>query len=122
MATHTYQDKYYDYIDRGSTHSATRIIPMMQAMIDIRSVLDVGCGRGAWLAAWCGHGVDDIVGIDGDYIERDKLPFAAERFIAHDLTRGFLHELGRQDFLREFNAHTQVQWEHTHESSSLCHL
>lgn len=94
VATHTYQDKYYDYIDRGSTHSATRIIPMMQAMIDIRSVLDVGCGRGAWLAAWCGHGVDDIVGIDGDYIERDKLPFAGERFIAHDLTRGF--DVGRK--------------------------
>jgi len=56
-------------------------------------VLDVGCGQGAWLAVWQRHGMDDLCGVDGSYVDRERLLFAPERFYAHDLRQPF--DLGR---------------------------
>lgn len=36
------------------------------------SVVDVGCGVGTWLAAFAQHGVDDVLGVDGDYVARAR--------------------------------------------------
>ena len=50
--------------------------------------MDVGCGTGAWLRAFAER-VDDleVKGIDGDYVDRSKLLFDQNRFVAADLTR-----------------------------------
>jgi len=42
---------------------------------------------------WQSHGVQDVVGVDGSYVDRSRLLFAPERFYAHDLQQGFA--LGR---------------------------
>lgn len=91
---HVYADKYYDYIDRGSIRSADGVIPVVRRHVEINSVLDVGCGRGAWLRQWAASGVSDFIGVDGDYVQVDKLPFSADHFVAADLTRPF--DLGRR--------------------------
>jgi len=93
-AGHVYADKYYDYIDRGSIRSADGVIPVVRRHVDVNSVLDVGCGRGAWLRQWAASGVSDFVGVDGDYVQVDKLPFSADHFVAADLTRPL--DLGRR--------------------------
>jgi SAM-dependent methyltransferase len=51
-----------------------------------RSVIDVGCGRGTWLAVFAEHGTADIHGVDGDYVDRGGLEVSPERFRAHNLT------------------------------------
>lgn len=51
-----------------------------------RSVVDVGCGVGAWLAEWNAAGVSDVLGLDGDYVRRDQLLIPADRFRAADLS------------------------------------
>jgi SAM-dependent methyltransferase len=51
------------------------------------SVVDFGCGVGAWLAAFRAHGIQDVLGIDGDYVDRSQLRIPAENFVARDLTR-----------------------------------
>lgn len=38
-----------------------------------KSVIDVGCGPGAWLRTFAESGVRVIRGIDGDYVKRDEL-------------------------------------------------
>ena len=73
--------------------AAERIVPLLQQQLLPASVLDVGCGQGAWLAVWQSHGVQDVVGVDGSYVDRSRLLFAPERFYAHDLQQGFA--LGR---------------------------
>jgi SAM-dependent methyltransferase len=68
-------------------------VPLLQQQLAPSSVLDVGCGRGAWLAVWYRHGVQDLFGVDGSYVDRSKLLFASECFYAHDLAQRF--DLGR---------------------------
>jgi SAM-dependent methyltransferase len=50
-------------------------------------VVDLGCGTGAWLAAFKEKGITDIQGVDGDYVNRQALLIPADRFTAHDLTQ-----------------------------------
>lgn len=47
-----------------SPQSANVIAPMLVSLTGARSVVDVGCGIGAWIDAFERLGVDDLVGID----------------------------------------------------------
>src|SRR5438034_251123 len=47
----------------GVRRSASVIVPLVIEMLGPASVADVGCGTGAWLAAFRGHGISDIFGI-----------------------------------------------------------
>jgi SAM-dependent methyltransferase len=53
------------------------------------SVVDVGCGVGTWLEAFREAGVTDVLGIDGDYVEREILQIPVDCFRAQDLSRPF---------------------------------
>ena len=74
---------------RLSAPSAGRIVPIMKALFPIRSVLDVGCGRGDFLRAFQEAGVTDILGLDGDYVPRDQLLIDGSTFRSTDLAAGF---------------------------------
>ena len=80
-----YDDQFYDDIDEWSRESAAAIVPWLFAALVPRSVVDVGCGRGAWLAAFKTCGVDDVLGLDGDYVDSGSLHIDADDFRAVDL-------------------------------------
>jgi SAM-dependent methyltransferase len=89
----SYDQSFFEYVNASAAAAAARIVPLLQQQLAPASVLDVGCGQGAWLAVWHGHGVQDLVGVDGSYVDRRRLLFAPERFYAHDLGQPF--DLGR---------------------------
>ncbi|HTZ78604.1 MAG TPA: class I SAM-dependent methyltransferase [Stellaceae bacterium] len=62
-------------------------------MLRVESVLDVGCGRGAWLSEWSRQDVS-VTGVDGSYVDRKSLLIPESRFIAADLSRPI--DLGRK--------------------------
>ena len=90
----SYDASFFDYVNASARAAAQRMVPLLQQQLAPPSVLDVGCGQGAWLAVWQQHGVDDVFGVDGSYVDRGRLLFAAERFYAHDLAQPF--DLGRR--------------------------
>jgi SAM-dependent methyltransferase len=55
--------------------------------LGIKSVLDIGCGAGAWLAAYRDLGVEDLVGVDGDYVDRSMLLVEPCIFKPCDITK-----------------------------------
>jgi SAM-dependent methyltransferase len=57
----------------GSTESARVAVPLILEAIAPRSVVDVGCGLGAWLAVFEEDGVGDVLGYDGPWVDRSKL-------------------------------------------------
>lgn len=77
------------YADDNSGDSAQVVVPMVLALTHPSSVLDVGCGRGAWLSAFIANGIEKVVGLDGDYIKPSTLLFPADRFRPTNLSAKF---------------------------------
>lgn len=69
----------------GSLRSARRIVPLVMDLIRPKSVIDIGCGLGEWLAVFQDHGVEDVLGVDGAGLETDMLRIAGRRFHSHNL-------------------------------------
>lgn len=91
---HIYSDQFFDYIDAGARSSAKRMIGVVQPWLKANSVLDLGSGRGVWLSEWMNAGVSDVVGVDGDYVDRARLAVPEPSFHAADLTKPL--DLGRK--------------------------
>jgi SAM-dependent methyltransferase len=83
----TYDNHFYEQIEGGAICSAKVILPIVQGLINPKSVVDIGCGRGAWLSVWKDIGVIDTLGIDGEYIDQSLLLIDKTRFIAADLNK-----------------------------------
>jgi SAM-dependent methyltransferase len=84
----------YDAMGPGSQRSAELIVPIVIELLAPRSVLDVGAGTGAWLAAFAAAGVDDVQGVEGGRPTGEQLLVPADRIKWHDLEEPF--ELGRR--------------------------
>ncbi len=82
-----YDKSFFERQFAGALESARVIAPLVGDLIDPRSVLDVGCGRGAWLRAFHDIGTDLIQGLDGDYVDRDTLLIPLGSFISADLAK-----------------------------------
>lgn len=78
----------------GSRESAAVLVPLMMEEIAPRSVVDVGCGLGAWLAVFAEHGVHDVVGLDGPWVDQKLLEIDAAAFRVADLAEPL--DLGRR--------------------------
>lgn len=65
------------------------IVPIVLELVQPTSVVDVGCGTGEFLAVFQEHGVHDIYGIDGEYVDRNLLAIPQENFKALDINRAF---------------------------------
>ncbi len=85
--THIYNNTFFDYIDHGARSSAREFIALLKPWLAPDSVLDLGCGRGVWLDEWRASGVADVMGVDGDYVDRANLAIPAEQFMGTDLTQ-----------------------------------
>ena len=70
-----------------SLMSAREIVPFIMKSIAIDRVVDVGCGLGAWLSVFQEYGVGQVLGIDGDYVDLDRLKISPADFQPHDLTQ-----------------------------------
>lgn len=69
----------------GSTESADVAVPLIVEAIGPRSVVDLGCGLGAWLAVFKAHGVEEVLGYDGPWVDRSQLLVTPEEFRGADL-------------------------------------
>jgi SAM-dependent methyltransferase len=71
----------------GSIGAASVVVPMVLALLEVGSVVDVGCGLGAWAAEFLANGVPEAWGIDGNYVDRAQLRIPLDRFLPGDLTQ-----------------------------------
>lgn len=85
MAETSYSGDFYAGMEDANLSSARVIVPLVQTFVQPKSVLDIGCGQGLWLKAFIEAGVDDVLGYDGQYVEREKLQITEDKFIGADL-------------------------------------
>src|SRR5437588_6710656 len=87
--TKSYPPGFYDNQVGGSLQSAKEILGLLWQISRPRSVIDVGCGRGAWLSVAEQLGADVLTGLDGDWINPNDLLSARIRFFPTDLEGQF---------------------------------
>jgi len=82
---HIYNDEFYNNQYLGSVRSAKKIVPIITKILSPKSVVDLGCGVGTWLSVFNEEGINDILGIDGHYVDVNKLLIPSNCFLAADL-------------------------------------
>lgn len=80
-----YSESFYAEHRHDSLTSAEVVVPWIVELVAPKSVVDVGCGTGAWLLAFRKYGVGDIVGIDGDWVTQNSLEIPLENFRTIDM-------------------------------------
>jgi SAM-dependent methyltransferase len=91
--TYRYDGEFFNHVKGSAGRSAS---PFLNSVVQVAfdgasptSVLDVGCGPGVWLAEWSRIGVEEVVGVDGDYVPRETLAIPAGAFRAIDISQPF---------------------------------
>ncbi|WP_316148612.1 class I SAM-dependent methyltransferase [Cupriavidus sp. BIC8F] len=92
-ALRKYDEVFYRYQREGAILSARNVLPVINAELSPASVVDIGCGAGAWLNIHSKLGVSEVIGIDGDYVDRSVLLFDHCNFIPMDISQPF--DIGR---------------------------
>jgi SAM-dependent methyltransferase len=68
-----------------------KVIPhLLSTLGHFDSVLDIGCGRGAWLKAFNELGVEDIIGVEGSSDAADGLMIPSDFWINANLTHSLV--------------------------------
>jgi SAM-dependent methyltransferase len=93
MSKTAYSNNFYNGIRDGSRRSAEAVVPLVLEAIQPRSVVDIGCGDGTWLSVFRHCGVQDVIGVDGDYVRRNSLRIPLDLFRPFNLSSPF--ELAR---------------------------
>jgi hypothetical protein len=80
-----YNDAFYRNQREGSQRSAHRILPIIFDLVHPKSMVDVGCGIGTWLAAAKSLGVTDLRGYEGAWIKDQQLADSSLTVLATNL-------------------------------------
>lgn len=81
-----YTREFFSGLEEHSYRSARIVVPLVSDLFKPRSIVDVGCGTGAWLKAWNEiAALDFYLGIEGPYLDRENALIPAERIIFKDL-------------------------------------
>ncbi len=82
-----YDAPFYSEHGEIARRSASVVVPLLIKHLRPQSVVDVGCGSGAWLAVFREQGITDVLGIDGEWLDAELLQIPAHCFLRQDFTR-----------------------------------
>lgn len=80
-----YSSDLYKWMKHGSHRSAQKVVPEIWKIVQPKSVIDLGCGTGEWLALLKQQGAKEILGVDGPWNNKDLLSISPSEFMVHQL-------------------------------------
>ena len=84
-----YNDDIYELIAHTARPAAEAVVPLVLEHVRPGSVIDYGCGTGDWLAVFLEHGIREVVGVDGPWLDPGHLKIRSQDFRVHDLAEPF---------------------------------
>ena len=81
--------KYVHHENAHNLEAPSIIVPILMDVLKPKSVVDVGCGIGTFLSVFGRHGVKDLRGYDGRWVDREKLSQHIDKkfFVPGDLEK-----------------------------------
>ncbi|RXF67221.1 class I SAM-dependent methyltransferase [Hansschlegelia zhihuaiae] len=89
----TVQRQHHEQFEKRRA-AASVVLGVLRKHMEFPSVLDIGCGVGAWLASAKELGAREVLGVDGPWIETEFLGIEPSEFIEQDLNTPM--DLGRK--------------------------
>lgn len=89
----SYDRAFYAGTEALGSDGAVKLVRLLLDLAPVESAVDLGCGTGGWLSAFRQLGVEDVLGVDGEWVPREMLQIPPDRFLSHDLRRPL--DLGR---------------------------
>lgn len=83
-----YDERFYISQHIGSRRSAEAVLPLVLSLVDVSSIVDVGCGAGVWLSTAKRLGVPIVLGIDHPDADSTLRELEPQDFLALDLENG----------------------------------
>jgi len=83
--TASYKRSFYQTLAGNATRSSATVVPLILEFVAPKSIVDVGCGTGGWLGEFRKHGVEDVLGIDGPWVDPTLLEIPKDRFRVADV-------------------------------------
>jgi SAM-dependent methyltransferase len=84
-----YNTEFYAHRRARTLVAARKILSLVRDITDFKSIADVGCGTGTWLAAAFEGGAEKAVGLEGDWVKPDMLDDPRIEFFPKDLEQRF---------------------------------
>lgn len=82
-----YNSEFYNMIAE-IIQDEKQIIPYILAQLKPKSIVDFGCGEGRWLMEAKRNNANiEVLGLDGYYVDRDRLQISQDEFIEVDLRK-----------------------------------
>jgi SAM-dependent methyltransferase len=89
MTASLYPADFYQHRRAHTAHAARRILDALPSALPRRSVADIGCGTGTWLAAALERGATSAFGIEGNWVTPAMLDDETIVFAPQDLEQRF---------------------------------
>jgi hypothetical protein len=84
-----YEDNFYKHRHHKTEYAAERILSIVLDVIPkTESAVDLGCGVGTWLSVLRQKGIQDIQGIDGEWVNTDLLEIPDSNFMTGNFSEG----------------------------------
>jgi len=83
----SYSKKFYDNKTKKTLESAKQIIPLILRLINPKSVVDIGCARGEFLSVFRERGINNILGVEGKWVDKKKLLIPEKDFLSFNLEK-----------------------------------
>lgn len=120
----TYSRDFYNTRHGQTIHAADTVLSiLLQRLPVIHSAVDIGCGVGTWLSVLQDKGVEDILGMDGPWVDSDLLVIPRTQFQQLDLRKDSLKLPKRYDLAISLEVAEHLPAEHAEKFvSSLAEL
>jgi SAM-dependent methyltransferase len=80
-----YDLNFFENLEKTAYDSSTKIVPLILDRFNPKSIIDIGCGNGIWLNTFEKFGINNYLGIDGDYVKKEFFHANFSKFLTADL-------------------------------------
>jgi SAM-dependent methyltransferase len=85
------ENKYIHILDVHNKVAPSIIVPEILRLTNPKSVVDVGCGTGTFLSIFQENGVNEILGLEGKWLDKTKLQVDESFILITDLEKPFTY-------------------------------